>query len=301
MHVAVLLSTFNGEPWLVDQLDSVLSQTHADLTLVVRDDGSTDGTHQVLAEYASRDPRVRWSAGPNLGAARSFLALLANVGTGQAAAFCDQDDVWEPDHLERALLALGREPTGRPTLWCSDVLVCDEGLTPLRRHGGLRVKPSFTNALVENVATGCTIVLNGAAVDLLKRAAPDSPVMHDAWCYLVVAAMGRVLYDPCPSVRYRLHPGNTMGLSDGWRRSLVARSKRAWRGPHVGAWSRQAQDLEIAYGLVLSDPVCKELRAFLAGRDSVTARLRYAVVGAAHRQQRRETVLMKVLQLLGRV
>ena len=301
VHVVVLLSTYNGERWLPAQLDSLLAQTHEDLCVVVRDDGSVDGTRRVLADYAGRDRRVQWTAGPNLGPAASFLALLANVpAEAEAVAFCDQDDVWEPDHLERALAALAAAAS-EPALWCSDVLVCDEQLRALRRHDAVRRRPSFENALVENVATGCTIVLNRMAVDLLASAQPRSPVMHDAWCYLVVSAFGRILYDPRPSVRYRQHGRNTVGLSGGRGATQVARVHRAWSGPHVGAWSRQAADLRREYAGRLPAQVDRELEAFLGGRGRGAARLRYAVTGRAHRQSKGGTLALRLLYLLGRL
>lgn len=301
MRVEVLLSTYNGARWLTEQLDSLLSQTHQDVRVTVRDDGSDDQTRVLLARRAEAEPRLRWSAGHNLGAAQSFLALLRAAGTGvDAVTFCDQDDVWEPDHLERALAALAAAEPG-PALWCSDVLVCDEELRPLRRHDVVRRGPSFTNALVENVATGCTIVLNRAAIDLLSQARPRNPVMHDAWCYLVVAALGQVIYDPRPSVRYRLHGSNTMGLSTGAVATRAARVRRAWRGPHLGAWSRQAEDLRREYGDRLPPQVAGELDAFLAGRDRLLPRLRYAVTGGAHRQRPVGTVAMRLLHVVGRI
>jgi glycosyltransferase involved in cell wall biosynthesis len=300
VRVHVLLSTYDGQRWLAAQLDSVLAQTHSDLLLVVRDDGSSDGTRRLLHDYAARDDRVRWSPGENLGAAASFLLLLEQARDANAVAFCDQDDVWEADHLERALAALATAATG-PVLWCSDVLVCDQSLTPRQPHAVVRRGPLFENALVENIATGCTIVLNRAAVDLLAQARPHSPVMHDAWCYLVVAALGQVIYDPRPSVRYRLHGSNTMGLSAGVVATQMARVRRAWQGPYVGAWSRQAEDLRREYGDLLPAQVARELDAFLAGQNRLWPRLRYAVTGGAHRQRPLGTAVMRLLHVLGRI
>ena len=298
----VLLSTWNGERWLRPQLDSVLAQSHRDLVLTVRDDGSTDATVRILEEYAARDPRVRWSRGSNLGAARSFLTLLAGTDPAcSAVAFCDQDDVWDGDHLSRALEALARSGAPSPRLWCSDVLVCDEHLVPLRRHGVVRRGPSFSNALVENVATGCTIVLDRPAAELLAGLRPRSVVMHDAWCYLVVAAFGTVLYDPRPSVRYRLHGANTMGLSSGRLATLLARLERAARGEHVGAWTRQAEELRRLLGERLPPDRRRELDAFLAAREAPAAGLAYALRGQAHRQRLAGTAGARLLHLLGRL
>lgn len=302
MRTEVLLSTHNGATWLRPQLTSVLEQTHRDLALRVRDDGSTDDTHAVLEEERRHDPRLHWTAEPHLGAADSFLALLATVDAQtDAVAFCDQDDVWSRDHLERALRVLA-DAGGVPTLWCSDVLVCDQDLRPLHPHRRVRGRsPSFANALVENVATGCTIVLNRAAVDLLNDATPTNVVMHDAWCYLVVAAMGHVVYDRRPSVLYRLHDTNTLGLSRGRAATALARLRRAGLGDHVGAWTRQAAELQRLYGERLTSPVAAELERFLGGRTSLARRTSYAATGAAHRQRPISSLGMRALYLLGRI
>jgi glycosyltransferase involved in cell wall biosynthesis len=301
VHVAVLLSTYNGERWLTQQLDSVLSQSHVDLVVNVRDDGSTDGTPALLERYAGADSRLHWVAGDNLGPAQSFLRLLADLDAETAfAAFCDQDDVWEPDHLERAIHALGSRDSRRPLLWCSDVLVCDADLQPLRRHDAVRRGPSFPNALVENIAPGSTIVLNRAAIDLLASATPTAPVMHDAWCYLVIAAMGEVLYDPAPSVRYRLHGDNALGLTAGWLR-VAARLRRLWSGPHAGAWTRQARELQRLYPHRLAPAEARELQRFVAGQTDAVARLRYTVAGKARRQRGLGTLAMRLAYLAGRI
>jgi glycosyltransferase involved in cell wall biosynthesis len=302
VRTEVLLSTHNGATWLLPQLTSVLEQTHRDLVVRVRDDGSTDRTCAVLEEVRHGDPRVDWTAGSRLGAAASFLTLLATVDDAtEAAAFCDQDDVWTRDHLARALDVLAHAGDVA-TLWCSDVLVCDAELRPLHPHRRVRRRgPSFANALVENVATGCTIVLNRAAIDLLNDATPSDPVMHDAWCYLVVAAMGQVVYDRRPSVLYRLHDTNTMGLSRGRAATARARLRRVTQGAHVGAWTRQAAELRRLYGPRLPPPVAEELDRFLAGRAGVGRRVVYAVTGAAHRQRPIGSLGMRALYLLGRI
>jgi glycosyltransferase involved in cell wall biosynthesis len=301
MRVAVLLSTYNGERWLGEQLDSIFGQTVADVVVKVRDDGSSDGTLDVLGHYEARHPQLQHARGPNLGAAQSFLTLLRGGDGSEAyAAFCDQDDVWEPDHLERALAALATAGEG-PALWCSNVLVCDEQLRPLRRLDIVRRGPSFANALVENVASGTTIVLNRAAADLVAAGPPEHPVMHDAWAYLVVSALGTVLYDPRPSVRYRLHADNTMGLSAGRAATALARVRRASAGPHVAAWTRQAADLSRLHGSRLPPAAARELERFLAGRESLRPRLAYAATGKAHRQRRLETAAVRLAYVARRI
>lgn len=297
--VEVLLSTYDGSRWLTEQLDSLLAQRDVAVRISARDDGSTDATPHLLRQYASRHPNVRWRAGPNVGPAASFLELLQDCSPDvDLVAFSDQDDVWEPDHLARAAASL-RGGEGEPRMWCSDVLVCDGDLNPVRRHAAVRRGCSWANALVENVATGSTIVLDRAAVRRLTASIPSSPVMHDAWCYLVVAATGTVLYDPTPSVRYRQHGANALGLADGRVGTVLARLRRARSGPHVGAWTRQARDLERGYADVLPADVLREVRRFTA--TAPRARLTYALTGRAHRQRRVESLAARGLHVLGRL
>ncbi len=197
--------------YLRELLDSVWAQDYPDVTLSVRDDGSTDGTLALVERSLSDRANVTITAGANLGAGNSFLTLLRTASPSASyAAFCDQDDVWLPGKLSVAVSAL--EPFDGPTLYCSAVNLVGEDLTYIRVHRRCVKRPSFENALVENIATGCTIVLNRPAIDLLASRVPKDFLMHDAWSYLVVAGCGYVVYDPRPQVLYRLHRSNTIGV-----------------------------------------------------------------------------------------
>ena len=125
MKIAVLLSTFNGEKYLKEQIESILSQSHKDLILYIRDDGSSDNTKIILDNYASKDRRITIDYGRNIGYTRSFFEML-KVVEADAYAFCDQDDLWMSDKLERANRIL--EKTRVPTLWFSNVNICDENM-----------------------------------------------------------------------------------------------------------------------------------------------------------------------------
>ncbi len=209
--VEVLLSTFNGVTYLRELLDSVRAQEYPDVTLSVRDDGSADGTLALVERSLSDRANVTITAGANLGAGDSFLTLLRAVSpSARFAAFCDQDDVWLPGKLSVAVKAL--EPFDGPALYCSAVNLVGEDLTYIRVHRRCVKRPSFENALVENIATGCTIVLNRPAMDLLASRVPKDFLMHDAWSYLVVSGCGYVVYDPIPRVLYRLHRSNAIGV-----------------------------------------------------------------------------------------
>lgn len=219
MRVAVVMSTYRGERFVDEQVSSILSQLPPDGWLLVRDDGSDDRTVERIKAIA--DPRIRLTEGRNVGFAHSFFLLLASVPSdAECVMLADQDDVWLPGKIDKTYAALqGR--TG-PALYFSRLRLVDEALQPLGLTAGWPRGPSFTNALAENIVTGCTIGLNRPAVSLvLQLGDPAKLRFHDWWIYLVVSAFGEVIADPAPSMLYRQHGGNVVGRGSGWRRYLV--------------------------------------------------------------------------------
>ena len=209
--VEVLLSTFNGATYLTELLQSVLAQDYQQVSLSVRDDGSIHGTWSLIEKLLSARANTSLSSGVNIGAGRSFLTLLRSVSPSACyAAFCDQDDVWLSGKLSAAVRAL--EGFQGPALYCSAVRLVGEDLSEIRVHRRCVRGPSFRTPSLRTSLTGCTIVLNRPAIDLLSCRVPDSFLMHDAWCYLVLSGCGYVVYDPRPRVLYRLHHSNAIGV-----------------------------------------------------------------------------------------
>lgn len=236
-RVAILLSTFNGGQFLHDQLESFLAQTHEHWVLYWRDDGSTDQTRAILENFVRRAGQGRCvelpGSGTHLGVIASFHHLLATVidqiADTDIVAFADQDDVWLPPKLARGIEAL-RHDTG-PALYCARQRFVDAQLRPL----GLSAPPArvtgFASALIQNIATGCTMMLNSAAARLVARSTPAPATLHDWWCYLLVTgAGGRVVQDGTPVVLYRQHGGNLVGAPGSWLRRGLAALRR---GPGV--------------------------------------------------------------------
>ena len=296
--VEVLMSTYNGECYLREQIESILDQEGVEVRLVVRDDGSTDGTREILSGYAD-DARVSVRCGENLGLPWSFFRLIEDSGAdANYWALADQDDVWLPGKLARAVNHL-KDLEG-PALYCSRVLIVDASLSPLGPHPLPRRGPSFPNALVQNIATGCTMVLNRRARATLVRRWPDYAVMHDAWLYLVVSGVGRVVYDPEVGVLYRQHPGNVVGIGRGRVNRLAGRIRRQLTPGGAGAHGRQNAELLRTHVDLLRPDAVEGLRRFLDSRATFGGRARYAVTGGAHRQTRGSNMVMRVLHALGR-
>ena len=226
----ILLSTYNGGQYLRKQLDSVFSQSVTDFTLLVRDDGSTDNTLEIL--NTCTDPRIRILTGENLGPAGSFFALLeeARALGAEHIFFCDQDDIWMPDKLEKLLAELEKCPAG-PALVFSDFAMMDENDTvtgsSYAAMAKLRIPADgdfFPKLLAQPYVFGCAAVLNKALLDLITEP-PAGIEMYDCWISLVASIFGTVRYLPQATIYHRFHSANATGKAGA--NSMASRLSRA--------------------------------------------------------------------------
>jgi len=229
VKVAILLSTFNGEKYLVDQLDSLIHQSYSNFVIVLRDDNSTDGTTSLIQSYRRKFPElihVIENKGENLGASGSYSLLMRYVldhkrelGLQQAyMMFCDQDDVWLEDKTSvqiKAMLDAESRTASIPTLIHSDLRVVSESGEQISesfmQYQGLKTERNhFGNLLVSNLVTGCTVLLNESLAKLVLPI-PKEAIMHDWWAALVGSAFGNIIFLDSPLVNYRQHENNTLG------------------------------------------------------------------------------------------
>lgn len=269
--IDILLATHNGEAYLAQQLDSLLSQTVQDFRILIQDDHSQDRTLGLVRQYCDAFPErlcLCQAEGPLGGAAQNFLSLAAKA-SGDYVAFCDQDDVWLPDKLETSLAAMARleEPDGgaTPALVFSRVCPVDKELQklPVPSEGG-DVSLTFPRLLVQGCASGCTMLLNRALYTRLG--AYDSRIlMHDWWALLVAASLGRVAYLPRELVLYRQHGANAVGYTG--RRTLAYWLRRAGKEKPLqkkDVYYGQARLLEQRLGGAMKPSEHQTLLNFLA-------------------------------------
>lgn len=212
MLVNVLMSTYNGERYLREQLNSILNQTGVEVNILVRDDGSKDSTLSILDEYTVKDTRVKYYMGENLGPTYSFLDLLRHAPEGKYYAFSDQDDYWHEDKLKSALDMLQQLDLKKPALYFSNLEVVDEKLNFCRlSHTKSQFQPNKYSCLAEYMPTGCTMVFNRELVDLVNLKKPKWTTMHDIWLYLICMFFGSTIYDFKPHISYRIHGNNVIG------------------------------------------------------------------------------------------
>ena len=304
--VDVLLSTYNGARFLPDQLRSLTEQTHTNWRLLWRDDGSTDGSNALLEAFAATQPAGRVmplrNDGAHLGIASSFLAMLrarSTEGSAALVAFADQDDVWLPEKLARGVRALDRVARDVPALYCARQMLVDERLRTLGPSPAVRRPPSFPASLAQNIATGCTVMLNRAAWRLLQSAVAPEETVHDWWAYIVItAAGGRVLVDGIPVVLYRQHGRNAVGAA----RSRLRRATVALRrGPTEFMTMLRAHVTALnALGDRLAPQASASLRTIEAALQGGTLdRIRVLRAADFDRQTLGETLVFDIWFLLG--
>jgi len=277
VRVHVLLASYQGGAYMRAQLDSIATQTHTHWSLTISDDGSTDDTLDVCQQFAQEHPThdIRILKGPCQRSTANFFHLMQTAASQDGDdlyAFCDQDDVWFPDKLERAVQALASLQTTaiQPVLYCArwqQVTVDLEplGLSPLPR------KPlGFGNALLQNVASGNTMVFNKALLLLLVRIQPSHAVWHDWAAYLTVTGCGGQLhFDPVPCLFYRQHPSNLVGAQDRSRDKLH-RLKLIAQGCYR-EWGDRTEEAMNDIAPCLSERSRKQLQTFQRMRREPSA------------------------------
>lgn len=305
-RVTILMGIHNGAAHLAGQLGSFAGQSHADWRLVASDDGSTDGSSGIVADFARNQPpgRVELIAGPGRGHAANYLQMLRGlpVESGDWLAFSDQDDVWLPERLAMGIAALG-DVVG-PALYCSRTLICSEGLEGQRLSPPRPRLPGFRNALVQNIAAGNTILLNPAGARLLAAAARriEATVVHDWLAYQVITgAGGQVVHDDRPGLLYRQHGRNAIGANDGLRARL--RRMRMLMGGTMRGWT----DVNLAALDAIRDLLGEEERALaeafaaLRREPGPLRRLRLFRRLGLYRQSRSSTLALWWGVLTGRI
>lgn len=271
MKVCVLLSTYNGEKFLVEQLESLTAQQGCDVDIWVRDDGSSDNTCQILNEWQEKG-KLKWYSGPNLGYTMSFLELMRTAGDYDYYAFCDQDDIWLTDKLSRAVQQL-EEIDASIKLYCSNVFFYKDGIV----GGGIhKIRPEYDKftSLVRNIAPGCSMVFDKSLRDLVNKGNPVRIIAHDFWIFQLAVLFGTVCYDFEPSMLYRQHVNNQIGQKtsqlDIWKRRL----KSIFSPKMKNRRESQAKELLRCFGRYMSDDSRTLVEMVALYRSTLVSRLR---------------------------
>lgn len=295
-RVLVLLSTYNGERFLEEQLESVIKQEGVEVNILARDDGSSDGTTIILEKW-SRKGLLSWYNGENIGPARSFLNLLENAEEYDYYAFCDQDDVWNSDKLSTAVSLLNCHPS-KPALYFCQTQLVDENLNHIKSviiHPNL----SLGEALVYQFVGGCTMVMNNSLRETVIKFSPTYLTMHDVWVYDVAMAIGADIYfDSNPHILYRQHENNTTGQNASLWSQWKDRLRKGDSGRDVR--SNLAKEILDGYMGIMPAMNIRLLKDFVDGKKDFGKRIKILVGNRYKCSDSITYILFKLSVLLNR-
>ena len=221
-RIAICMSTYNGEAHLEEQIESILCQTHRNLCLFIRDDGSSDNTMTIIRKYADAYDNVLCvndlEHNNNLGVKKSFLTILNYAVSNNSYdyfAFADQDDVWLSDKVKRAIETLEAvTPSRCGKLYYSNKTIVDSQLNVIREEK-IRFYDDYLECLFTSLAYGCTMVFDRTFADILCRHLPKCSCYHDSWAYRLAKTIGTtIIFDTKSYILYRQHTNNELGIAE---------------------------------------------------------------------------------------
>lgn len=270
MNVQVLMSVYNGQKYLSQQIESVLAQEDVAVDLLIRDDGSKDDSIRIIQSFMEKHSNVHLIEGENIGVIPSFYELsLQAEPEFDYYAYCDQDDVWLKDKLIRAISFLQKPDI--PQLYCSKTQLVDDELGFLQlSHLGVPTKQS---AMIQNIVIGCTSVMNHALHQLVIEKVPDYQAirMHDSWFYKLGIFFGEVYFDDEARILYRQHANNAVGLSS----SFLGRILKSIDDGRKRLYLNELIEFQKCWGDKLSEKDYRENQRYIEAKQQLSKRIGY--------------------------
>ena len=300
-RIQILLSTYNGEKYLREQLDSFAALEGFDsVKVLIRDDGSRDGTRFLLKEYRERYGfDVIYGENVGLNASMHRLFLAADVSCNYFA-YADQDDRWLPHKLTRAVKMLDALDGGggTPLLYSARSTLTDESLTPVGATVYPRREPSFYNAMIQNVCPGHSQVFNRPLLEILKRYLAPRTYVIDHWIWLCATAFGKFVLDREETTLYRQHGHNVIGYGASRAELLRNRFRQVFRNVPM-RHGAQLADFLAYFGDEMPTEYREEAERFLNAKGFF-GRLGYLFRRRVFRQGVFENLCFGLVYLLGR-
>ena len=300
--ILVMMSSYNGEKHISEQIDSILNQkTVHDIYLRIRDDGSADGTCDIIEKYVDKyHGQVELIRGENIGYNASFFFLIQNASGYDYYSISDQDDVWLEDKLQTACDAIDRVKKNIPVLYASTSYLVHDDLQP---YGTTRKKVrrmSMMNTIIQNICPGHTQVMNNQLLHLIKDDLDTSKIyVYDSWIQNVANLYGKILFDNTPHTYYRQYEGNQLGSGVGKIGQLLASLKRDKTGDGL-KYRRQIEYFYTKHKDALKKKnMAPEIKRLITAKKLLD-RLKYSVTGKVYRQSKLETCFFYLAVVLGK-
>ncbi|HFH9489178.1 TPA: glycosyltransferase family 2 protein [Streptococcus agalactiae] len=304
MKVNILMATYNGEKFLAQQIESIQKQTFKEWNLLIRDDGSSDKTCDIIRNFTAKDSRIRFineNEHHNLGVIKSFFTLV-NYEVADFYFFSDQDDVWLPEKLSVSLEAAKHKASDVPLLVYTDLKVVNQELNILQdsmiraqsQHANTTLLPELT----ENTVTGGTMMINHALAE--KWFTPNDILMHDWFLALLAASLGEIIYLDLPTQLYRQHDNNVLGARTMDKRFKILREgpksifTRYWKLIHDS--QKQASLIVDKYGDIMTANDLELIKCFIKiDKQPFMTRLRWLWKYGYSKNQFKHQVVFKWL------
>ena len=269
-NVLVMLSSYNGEEYIEEQIETILAQEGVAVKLLVRDDGSTDKTTTILERY-KKEGKLSYYVGQNLGWRKSFMQLVNDAPLSDFYAFADQDDYWMPQKLKAAISYLKTKPKG-PQLYSCNGDLWKNGEIVGKVYPIERKFDKYSN-FINPKCQGCTLVFNRELLQIVKSKMPQIEVVHDAWVVRLSILLGAYYYDNNSYILYRQHGNNQLGAETTTRETFQRRWKMYTKRQKVESLDIIANEILKCYGDILDEEgrqicnifasYCHSLRSYL--------------------------------------
>lgn len=301
-NVLVMMSTYNGELYITDQIHSIMNQkSNCRIVLRIRDDGSKDKTCEIIKKLQiDYGDRIELVEGQNLGYNGSFFELIKTAEGYDYYAFSDQDDVWMEEKVQTAVEWMEKESLvyNGPVLYASTSYLVEDDLIPYGTTRKQQRKFTLYNTIVQNICPGHNQFMNEKLVEIVKSKIANAEVyVYDSWVTNLAMLFGRILFNNDPQTYYRQHNLNQLGAGAGSMKQLMTSIKHSKAG-HGLKYRRQIESFVELNKDDMDKTELKELLYFINSKTFFT-RFLFAIRTKLHRQKRIESIAFRCAIIFG--
>jgi len=298
--VQVLLSSYNGEKYIKEQLESILNQQGVEVHCLIRDDGSTDSTLEILNEFKLSNKNIESIEGENIGYQNSFMELVSLSSDFEYYAFADQDDIWLQDKLIKGIEMLTCYDNSIPLLYHSNAQVVNSKLEYMYK---LRDTDPFYEVekrfLLNGFVLGCTCIFNHSAKKIVLKSDIDFKIAHDFWIPILCVLFGTVVYDSNSYILYRQHNGNVYGSKNGFFQMFKSRYKEFFASENL--YEKTSKALLASYVDILEISDLQMIKEVAFYRYSLLRKIKLIFSTQSMKSSFRGTVYVKLAVLFSKI
>lgn len=304
--VVLLMSTYNGERYVAEQLESLMKQTYSNIHYIIRDDASTDHTFEILAQYKEKyaDREITLIHGEeNAGYPGGFFQLMDMAEDADYYSFSDQDDIWNLDKVERAVTKLSELGDGVARMYFAGYDIYDAQMNFVQHSVEIKKNPKFRQSLFSCLGLGYTMVLNKKAKDLVCniRCKQNNELAKDEWISMLISGLGEVYYDSKSCAKYRRNDGAFSISETSFLAIQAQRFKLYFKGNGFEKIHAVMQEFYDTCGNELSESDCMEIKLFTNTKYNLFRNLYKTFYPHRLRYKKVDELMLRILFLVGKV